>query len=564
MSLRNRFVLAFALSFLVALAGCSNSSNKSTPPPTGGFTNSNLNGTYVFSFSGSDFTANNSVQSTSFFAAAGTLSANGSGGLTGTIDLVDPELAAVLNVNAVQTGLSVTGNYDVTSDGRGTGTLSIAFSSGNVPMGIDFVLSSSSHGLITRFDSNGTGSGTLDAQTSSLAQSAFAGSFAFGLSGTDSTGNPLGTVGTFTLDANGNVTAGSQDFNDNGNSENLQALSFLSPSTVTVGSSPGTAQLTTSVSAYGTNGTLNFDVWPVDASHLKFIETDGTVNLAGDAFSSTGQSFPAGTLVFTMSGLDSLGVPLSSGGLITSDGSTTLSGGLQDVNEEGTVAQSPSINGGISSANGRTVVSLNGIYNGSIVNSTLETGNYAFAAYPYTYNGAVGVELLEIDNAGITGGNAYLQSSTSIAASQGYGLNLSGSFETNNQTIAETDIIAEFTTSGTSATGLYDANNGGGLISDYNLGSSATYATGTNGRGTFSFPNLQVNNNNSVINTLNFTYYTVDSSTAIFIETDSDQLGLGAFQLQNSSSADLRPALPHFSMVRTAKGARRPAGKLKK
>jgi hypothetical protein len=567
MSLRNRFVLVFALSFLAALAGCGSSSNSATPPPTGGFSNSNLSGTYVFSFSGSDFTATSSVSGTSFFSAAGTLTANGSGGLTGTIDLIDPELGQVLTVSAVQTGLSVTGNYSVTSDGRGSGTISFKVGSTTVPMGIDFVLTSNSHGLITRFDSNGTGSGTLDAQSSGITQSGLTGSFAFGLSGTDSSGNPLGSVGTFTLDANGNVTSGSQDFNDNGNSSNLQNLSFLSPSTVTVAATPGSAQLTTSVTAYGTNGTMTFDVWPVDASHLKFIEIDGTEYLTGDAFSSTGQSFPAGTLVFTMAGVDITPAPFAAGGLLTSDGSSTISGGLEDINDAGNVGQAPSINGGIASAGGRTVLTLNGIYNGGWGGtSPTEAGNYAFAAYPYTYNGAVGVELLEIDGAGgITAGTAYLQSSTSIAASQGYGLNLSG-----ENTNGEADLIAEFTTTSTSATGLYDVNNSAGLlISDYSLGSSATYSTGTNGRGTFSFPNLQTNNTNSVIGALNFTYYTVDSSTAVFIETDTSatagnpQVAVGTFQLQNSSSADLKAAaLPHFSMVGAGKvGAKRPANK---
>jgi hypothetical protein len=571
MSLRNRFVLVFALSSLAALAGCGSGSNKSTPPPTGGFTNSNFNGTYVFSFSGSDFTASSSVSGSSFFSAAGTLSADGKGDLTGTIDLVDPELGAVLSVSAVQTGLSASGNYDVTSDGRATGTLSFKVGSATVPMGIDFVLTSNSHGLITRFDTNGTGSGTLDAQTSGITQNGLQGSFAFGLSGTDGSGNPLGTVGTFTLDPNGNVTTGLQDFNDNGNSSNLANLSFLSPSTVTVAATPGTAQLTTSVTAFGANGTLSFDVWPIDSSHLKFIETDGAEFLSGDAFSSTGQSFPAGTLVFTMSGLDisSPANPFAAGGVLTSDGSSTISGGLEDINDAGAVGQAPSINGGIASASGRTVLTLNGIYNGGWGGtSPTEAGNYAFAAYPYTYNGAVGVELLEIDGAGgITGGTAYLQSSTSIAASQGYGLNLSG-----ENTNGEVDLIAEFTTTSTGATGLYDANNSGLLISDYNLGTGATYSTGSNGRGTFAFPNLQTNNTNSVIGALNLTYYTVDSSTAIFIDTDTSttagnpQVAVGTFQLQNSSSADLKAAaLPHFSMLGAGKaGAKRQANKLKK
>jgi hypothetical protein len=563
MSLRNRFVLAFALSFLAALAGCGSNSNKSTPPPTGGFTDSNLSGTYVFSFSGTDYTVGNACTTctSSFFSAAGTLSADGKGGLTGTIDLVDPELGAVLTVSAVQTGLSLTGNYDVTSDGRGTGTISFKVGSTTVPMGIDFVLTSNSHGLITRFDSNGTASGTIDAQTSGITQSALAGSFAFGLSGTDATETQaLGTVGTFTLDANGNVTSGSQDFNDNGNSSNLQNLSFLSPSTVTVGATPGTAQLTTSVTAFNT---LTFDVWPIDAAHLKFIETDGTANLSGDAFSSTGQSFPSGTLVFTAAGADVTAAPFAAGGLLTSDGTSTISGGLEDINDAGSIGQAPSINGGIASAGGRTVLTLNGIYNGGWPGtSPTVAGNYAFAAYPYTYNGAVGVELLEIDSeGGVTAGTAYLQSSTSIAASQGYGLNLSG-----ENPSGEADVIAEFTTSSTSATGLYDANNAGSLISDYSLGGSATYATGTNGRGTFAFPNLQVNSNNSVISALNLTYYAVDSSTAVFIDTDtsstsqSPQVAVGTFQLQNSSSSSQAALLPHFSMVRAGKaGAKRPA-----
>ena len=59
MSLCNRAVLGFmvvlALSFLV---GCGSSSpNNSVPPPSGGFSNTNLNGTYTFSISGADVDA---------------------------------------------------------------------------------------------------------------------------------------------------------------------------------------------------------------------------------------------------------------------------------------------------------------------------------------------------------------------------------------------------------------------------------------------------------------------------------------------------------------------------
>ena len=53
MSFRNRLVLPVILSALAVLAGCS-SSSKAVPPPSGAFSNTNLNGTYVFSTSGTD------------------------------------------------------------------------------------------------------------------------------------------------------------------------------------------------------------------------------------------------------------------------------------------------------------------------------------------------------------------------------------------------------------------------------------------------------------------------------------------------------------------------------
>jgi hypothetical protein len=76
MSLRNRFVLPFALSILAVLAGCGSSTSAPIPPPSGGFSNSNLKGTYVISTSGTDVNG-------FYLATAGTIAANGSGGITG-------------------------------------------------------------------------------------------------------------------------------------------------------------------------------------------------------------------------------------------------------------------------------------------------------------------------------------------------------------------------------------------------------------------------------------------------------------------------------------------------
>jgi hypothetical protein len=548
MSVRNALVLFLALSTMSLLVGCGSSSNTPIPPPTGGFNDASLTGTYVFSFFGTDYT--NGTQSN--FAMAGALVANGSGSFsTGSlIDVNDPALAAFAGVNTVQTSLPVTGSYSVSADGRGTGTIDITIGSANLALGIDFVLSSSSGGLITRFDDVGTASGSIVLQTAGVGQSALANnSYSFGLNGADPNGNPLGAVGSFTLDGSGNAT-GTEDFNDNGNSANLTDVSLVTPSNVLAGS-PGTAQLDGEA---GLLGALTFDVWIVNSTQLVLIETDSSANiLVGNALLSTGQTaFPSGQVVFTMTGGPLSGnpnndtqVPLYTGGLFTAQGGV-VSNGTQDVNISGTLATAPSVGGAYSSVGARTSLTLSGIYNVITSDSTPVTGSFGFAAYPF--NG--GVFLLEADNlGGLEAGVAYPQTSTSLAPAQGYALNLSGA---NGD--GEVDMIAEFVTnsSGGFSSGLYDVNNAGSLISNAQLNGSnntpPTYANNSNGRGTISFPALQTNNN-FVVDELSFIFYAVNDSTLVFMENDTDQGSVGVLQLQSSSGAGgaIRPA---FSVVR--------------
>jgi hypothetical protein len=369
------------------------------------------------------------------------------------------------------------------------------------------------------------------------------------LNGADPNGNPLGAVGSFTLDGSGNAT-GTEDFNDNGNSANLTDVSLVTPSNVLAGS-PGTAQLDGEA---GLLGALTFDVWIVNSTQLVLIETDSSANiLVGNALLSTGQTaFPSGQVVFTMTGGPLSGnpnndtqVPLYTGGLFTAQGGV-VSNGTQDVNISGTLATAPSVGGAYSSVGARTSLTLSGIYNVITSDSTPVTGSFGFAAYPF--NG--GVFLLEADNlGGLEAGVAYPQTSTSLAPAQGYALNLSGA---NGD--GEVDMIAEFVTnsSGGFSSGLYDVNNAGSLISNAQLNGSnntpPTYANNSNGRGTISFPALQTNNN-FVVDELSFIFYAVNDSTLVFMENDTDQGSVGVLQLQSSSGAGgaIRPA---FSVVR--------------
>jgi len=168
--------------------------------------------------------------------------------------------------------------------------------------------------------------------------------------------------------------------------------------------------------------------------------------------------------------------------------------------------------------------------------------------------------MLEIDNfgagSGITGGVALAQTSgAALAASQGYGMNLTGTDLTIG---AELDEIAQFNTTSTGMTGLLDENDaaftGVGSLGTGNL--NGTYTAGSNGTGSASF-------NTGVESVF---YYMVDNSTALFISTDTnpvDQVSLGSFEPQSTptQSASEQPharALPMLrAMARSRKASAR-------
>jgi len=521
MSLRNRFVLpVIAVLGLAVLAGCGNGSPKPTPPPSGSFSNSNLKGTYVFSIVGMD-SAGNFLAVTGTFAANGT---GGTGGITGgAVDINDSGFTPA-TTNSPITG----GSYSVTQDGRGQAILTTATPWGSPAIQVDFALTSSGHGLITQFDSYGSGSGSFDLQTA--ASQPAVGNYVLGISGiTGSTLTPGAMAGAITLDASGNAS-GSVDYN---NSAVSSLPTVNSGSTVLVSGTPGRATLVTS------GGTFNFDVYGIDATHWRLIETDSFPILSGDLFAQTSTALPSGQVVFTMAGFDystSAGGPLAVGGLMTSDGTSTISDGEEDFDDAGAVdsAGPQAFAGTITppTSGSRYVLALNNFVNGNAA----AVGSYTFAAYPYSG----GVQVVEIDDGGVTAGVAFPQSSTSLASAQGYAFGLSAA----NSGGFEEDDIAEFTTTSNSFNGIIDVNDQG--MTHFGQSFSGTYSLDSpaTGRGVL---------NSSL---LNGAFYTVDGSNVLFIETDgSSQLGLGAFQSQ-SASAQSAFAAQHMAVMRLKAGAK--------
>jgi hypothetical protein len=516
-----RLLMALAaISSILLLAGCGSSGIPI--PNNNGFSNSNLSGTYVLAISGFDVNGSGSA-----FAIVGAITADGNGTIKGTVDINDPDLGGVF------TGQTLTpSSYNVSQDGRGTGKLVTPQGT----FGLDFVLTSSSHGLITRFDVNGSGSGTLDLQGSATQVPE---SLAFSLSGLDAGSNPLGTVGAFALNGSGAVTSGMQDVNDGGSSiGGLAGLTLATTSSLVLTSGTnGTAQLNSDF------GSLGFDVWVIDSTHLKLIETDASgATLSGDAFTQL-TSFTAGQLVFTLGGLDStLLDPVVAGGYATATSNGGLSNGLEDYNDAGTPGTLLDFGGSCTTfVAGRCQLTLPAFSNG-IANE------FQFAAYP----SSGGALLLEIDGHGGMQGAAYAQSATSFTVPAGYGLNLSGVNTDGAGDVGEVDDIAQFNATtavspATNMTGVLDENsllNGGPVVPPSTL--SGTYAPdpAPDGRGSIS-----VNTPNTFIGGLTLQYYVVDSSTVIFIEVDQAQLSVGTFEEQSTPGGAVKSRV---SMVHPA------------
>ena len=522
MSVRNAFALLLALcalTFLVACGGGGGTITNPVPPPSGGFSNSDLNGTYVFSVSGTD--ANGAP-----YAIVGTFTANGSGGITGgTLDINDADTTVFTNGPIAGTTIRSGGSYGVSVDGRGTAKLHTSTPFGTIQL--DFVLEDSSDGLVTEFDNNGTGSGTLDLQTSGTTPS---GTYAFSFSGVANGTTSLAAAGNFTLGSGGTISAGLEDLNGGGIPYPFNTLTgkvVLGPST--------TPATTLSALGFQSNAALAFDVYAIDATHLKFIETDAFATLSGDAFSQTTATIPTGALAFTLAG--GVSAPIAVGGFIVTDGAGNITtASSEDVNNAGTLSASPlSFSGTYAAAGtGRSTLSLGGGF----------VGGSTYAAYP----SSGGLLLIEIDGSGgMMAGAAFPQSSTTFAASQGYGLNLSGqNGGATTGAAAEVDDIAEFTaaSSGATVTGIIDENSGA-AIQSFDVPLTGTYAAPSGGRGLISA--TAANNSTSTLNGgLNLTFYTVDGTTFPFIESDASQVATGVFVMQSTPGASAAIAKAHI------------------
>lgn len=302
--------------------------------------------------------------------------------------------------------------------------------------------------------------------------------YVFDLSGLEAVNggsNYYALAGAVTLDPSGNVIGGEQDYND--------AIGLTSPepsgdlitggSLTTDANGQGTLTLITNNTSLGVSGTETLGIQFVNPNHAMVIHFDGTGSANGSLDLQTASSTLSGPYAFAMSGVDTGYSPFGAGGIFSITG-TAISGGLVDVNDNGTVGLGNAFTGTLSAADsfGR----------GTITGTGLATNlNY------YIVNqSAVRVIVVDTDSASL--GSAFSQGTNGSSASNAsLGSSVFG-LESNSHSLlySTAGMFATDSTGGT-FTGVGDIDEEGNVISGSAI--SGTYSIASNGYGSLTVSN---------------------------------------------------------------------------
>jgi hypothetical protein len=410
------------------------------PPPANTFSNSNLQGQYAFSMTGSDASSGTLVP----FARVGSFIADGKGGISGGNE--DVNIPGVLNNELSFTG----GTYTVNGDGRGT--MSLIDTSGTLTFSI--TLTSSSAGYLvdmpTDFSSAGNGS-FVKQNPNSFSLSGFSGSYAFDLSGLDPGAFTESIVGQLISNSAGTLS-GVADDND--------ANSGVLANTAISGSYAADGLHVSDLATFGrglfTIGgatPLTGVFYIVGPNQVKLMETTSGGTLAGDAFSQSNIPTTAagisGGFVYVMGGAGS-GVPVTRGGRFNTS-SGALSSILVDNNNAGQVVS-------LSTNSGTYTIDPSGNGRGTITYTVSGQSNaflYVFYLISPTQAYVQDQSLNIVEDGSMLAQGTGAISSSSLAGN--YAINWSGITSTGSGA-GEEDLVGATTLAAGALTGTIDLN----------------------------------------------------------------------------------------------------------
>jgi hypothetical protein len=494
------------------------------------YSDASLQGPFAFSYTGDD--------ASGLIAVAGRFATDGEGNiLSGVEDIVSFGSLVATRVSIIAGNSGGNGsNYVVGPDGRTSAV--IVTSRGTQKW--QFVLTSTEHALLTRFDTGTTGSGTIDQQNLDVlsnSNSTISGTYVFSAQGGDAKFNPEGIAGSFTANGAGGIpeSASIVDQNDNGTVKTSDTT--LSGSYSFDSTEAGTGRGMLNLSSTNT-GPLQFAFYAIEANaqgiatHMHVVEIDQAGYLAGEVYlAPSGGSFTVASLVasnyvFTAGGNSSAG-SYAEGGVFTSDGSGNISGGVLDTNNAGTATANTTVNAcayTVDPTTGRIDVKLLTTA-GACASSGPGTPEYA------VYQTAQGTALmLELDSAAVATGVAYLQQPSPPALSGNFALAFTGQGIFQNAPASyQSDADGQAVLAGTVVTsGNLDINNydtppyqSDPLGTDTSTTPSSIGAPATNGRGTA----ILVTTDPPA--TYNLVYYLIDANTALLLGQDKTRVETG-------------------------------------
>ncbi len=159
--------------------------------------------------------------------------------------------------------------------------------------------------------------------------------YVFNLNGLEAINGPgfYALAGSVTLDVNGNVLTGEQDYNDGNGITATDTIEAASAAlTVDPTTGQGTLTLTTADPDLGNNGVETLAVQFVNANHALVAQFDGTATSSGSLDLQTATT-ASGSYAFTLSGIDSNYEAVVYGGVFSISGGAVT--GVYDIDDFG-------------------------------------------------------------------------------------------------------------------------------------------------------------------------------------------------------------------------------------
>jgi hypothetical protein len=477
-------------------------------------------GNYVFSLAGED-----SSTSGGPYFVAGQFTVNSSGAITGgEQDFIDLGLIAT---DAITGG-------SVTTTGQGKLLITLDTADSSVGVGgvetLDAALFSATRARIIEFDSSATSSGRVDLQTTPIPVPS--NGYAFYVAGLDSASpaNVQTIGGVINIDGSGTISGNGSVFDINDGGTVAQAQSFAA-STVSPADSFGRIVLSLVPSATSGVAATNLVGYIVDPTHIRLVETGDSLNgtMGGVAIgqgantgtftSITGNSYVAG-----LTGFDTTGVLQVAGVLTANSDGSTLSGAINYNDLTGTGPEAPSaVTGGTYTVDPTGRVTMSNVTDGTVT--------FNLQLYLTGLGSEAEVTAASMDTDDALAGLGFAQTGGgSFTASSFFGnyvLSATGADVTSED---ELDAAGPVVADGIGAfNGTVDLN---WIFTGTSTGlpvSPGSFTASANGAFSGAIQGLDVTTatNNDV-----FVYYLVDTTKIFAIETDTNQLTLGFFTLE--------------------------------